>query len=89
MPSGKGREATVEEDDGMKQVVGPVISAIVGLVITIASGMALVPRVRSVEVLTVIAGAIGSGAALAVVVVQIRQARATEQDKARGRARRV
>jgi len=58
----------------MKNAVAALAVAIIGLVTALVSGLALVPRVRLVEVLTLIATAIGSGAALAVAVVQLRQA---------------
>ena len=51
--------------------------AVAGLTVAILSGLALVPRVRLVDVLIVIAGAVGGGAALVGAIVQFKQARAT------------
>ena len=52
------------------------VAGIVGMLTAVMSGLALVPRVRLVEVVTVIAGGVGGGAALAVAVAQFRAARA-------------
>jgi hypothetical protein len=51
------------------------VVAIIGVLTAIVSGFALVPRVRMVEVLTVVAGGIGGGAALTGSLVQFKQAR--------------
>lgn len=51
------------------------VTSIAGLAVSILSGLALVPRVRLVEVLTVIAGAVGGGAALVVSILQFRRSR--------------
>jgi hypothetical protein len=61
------------------QSISLLVTAIVGLAIAILSGLALVPRVRLVEVLTVLASAVGSGAAFAVTVVQFTRARAANR----------
>jgi hypothetical protein len=58
------------------QSISLLVAAIIGLAVAFLSGLALVPRVRLVEVLTVIASAVGSGAAFAVTIVQFREARA-------------
>ena len=60
----------------MRRPIAAVATGILGLVAAIASGLAMIPRVRFVEVLAVVASAIGAGAALALAVVQLRQARA-------------
>jgi hypothetical protein len=60
----------------MRKAVAALAAAIIGLVTAIASGVALVPRVRLVEVVTVIAAAIASGVALGVAVAEVRQAKA-------------
>ena len=51
------------------------LTAIAGLAVSVLSGLALVPRVRLVEVLTVIAGAVGGGAALVVSIQQFQRSR--------------
>jgi hypothetical protein len=58
-----------------RAAVGVLISALAGLLAAILSGMALVPRVRLVEVLTVLASGIGAGAGLGAAIVQLRAAR--------------
>lgn len=58
----------------MRTAVAPLVVGIVGLVMALASGLALVPRVRLVEVVTLVATAVGSGAAFAIAVVQFRAA---------------
>ena len=56
----------------MRTAVVPLVVGTVGLVMALASGLALVPRVRLVDVLTLVATAVGSGAAFAIAVVQLR-----------------
>ncbi len=51
------------------------VVAIAGLVTAFASGAALIPRVHLVEVLTVVAGAIGAGAALTAAIVEWQKTR--------------
>ena len=53
-----------------RQTISLLASAIIGLAVALLSGLALVPRVRLVEVMTVIAGAVGSGAAFAMAINQ-------------------
>ena len=52
------------------------VVAIVGILTAVVSGVALVPRVRLVEVVMMIAGGVGGGAALATAVAHFREARA-------------
>ena len=59
------------------------VTSIAGLAVSVLSGLALVPRVRLVEVLTVIAGAVGGGAALVVSIMQFRQVRKKEDRRTR------
>jgi len=56
------------------------LCAVLGLATALVSGLALMPRVKLVEVLTVVAGAIGGGAALTAAIVQFKQARAEARD---------
>ena len=49
------------------------LCAAVGLIVTALSGMALVPRVKLVEVMTLVASSVGSGAALAAAIIAFRQ----------------
>ncbi|MGH8640052.1 MAG: hypothetical protein ACREUZ_23245 [Burkholderiales bacterium] len=60
--------------------IAMLLVSVAGLAVSVASGLALVPRVRLVEVLTVIAGAVAGGAALAVSVVQFKCARVKRPD---------
>jgi hypothetical protein len=47
-------------------------SAMAGTIISLTTGLALVPRVRSVDVITVFGGAFGAGAAFASAIAQFR-----------------
>ena len=58
-----------------RSAIALLVTAVAGLGASLAAGLALVPRVRLVEVLTVLAGGIGSGAALVWAIVQLRRAR--------------
>jgi len=58
------------------------LAAIVGLAGALISGMLLVPRVRVVEVLTVIASAVGSGAAFALAVNEVVKGRSRSRSAA-------
>ena len=61
------------------QSIRLLVAAFLGLAVAFLSGLALVPRVRLVEVLTVIASAVGSGATFAAAIVQYRKARAANR----------
>jgi uncharacterized membrane protein len=61
------------------QPIGLLVAAIVGLAVAFLSGLSLVPRVRLVEVLTVIASAVGSGAGFAAAIVQYTKTRAANR----------
>ena len=51
------------------------VAALVGVAIAFVSGMALVPRVKLVEVFTVVASAMGAGAALTAAITAFKRAR--------------
>jgi hypothetical protein len=53
--------------------------AALGVVISITTALALVPRVRTVEVVTIFASAFGSGAALTGALVGFRKSRAASR----------
>jgi hypothetical protein len=57
---------------GAVVLLGP---AALGVVVSIVSGLALVPRVRAVEVITIVAAAFASGATLTASLMQFRQSR--------------
>jgi len=57
-----------------RSAVAALAAGILGLLMALVSGLALVPRVRLVEVITLVATAIGSGAAFAIAIVQLRTA---------------
>ena len=59
-----------------RAAVTTLLGAFLGLAMAFIAGIALVPRVRLVEVLAVVAGGIGGGAALTSAIVQFKQARA-------------
>lgn len=61
--------------DSIRRAAVLLLAAFVGIAISVAEGLKLVPRVRLVDVLIVIAGAIAAGAALTGAVVQWTQAR--------------
>ena len=65
-----------EEQKRLRSAVAMLVVAVVGMLTAVVSGLALVPRVRLVEVVMVIAGGVGGGAALAAAVAQFREARA-------------
>lgn len=64
-----------KEQEQLRAAAAMLVVAVLGLATAVLSGLALVPRVRMVEVLTVVAGAVGGGAALTGAIVQFRQAR--------------
>ena len=51
------------------------VLAAIGLLATAISGFALVPRIKLVEVVTLVASAMGAGAALAVAIMDYRNKR--------------
>lgn len=62
-------------DNTVRRAVLLVIVAVFGVATSLAGALALVPRVRLVEVLTVFAGGVGAGAALVAAVVEFRKER--------------
>jgi hypothetical protein len=55
-----------------RQGVALLASAMAGMIISLTTALELVPRVRSVDVITVFGGAFGAGAALASAIFQFR-----------------
>ncbi len=53
------------------------VAALLGIATSFFGALALVPRVRLVEVVTVFAGAMGGGAGLVWAVVEFRKARSS------------
>jgi hypothetical protein len=51
------------------------LPAALGIVMSITTALALVPRVRAVEVITIVGSAFGSGAALTAALVEFRKSR--------------
>jgi hypothetical protein len=47
--------------------------AVFGMIVSIVSALALVPRLRLVEVLTIVGSSFGSGAALAASIMEFRR----------------
>ena len=52
------------------------LPAALGIVMSITTALALVPRVRAVEVITIFGSAFGSGAALTASLIEFRKSRA-------------
>jgi hypothetical protein len=55
------------------------LAAALSLVTAFLSALALLPRVRLVEVVTIVASAVAAGAALAAALVEFKQARTNRQ----------
>ena len=55
------------------------LPAVLGIVMAVTTALALVPRVRTVEVITIFASAFGSGAALTGALVEFRKSRAASR----------
>ena len=72
---------TSEQQKQFRAAAITLVVAVLGLATAVISGLALVPRVRLVEVLSVVAGGIGGGAALTAAVVQFKQARAAQRER--------
>ena len=70
---------TSAQQKQFKAAAATLVAAVLGLATAVVSGLALLPRVRLVEVLTVVAGGIGGGAALTAAVVQFKQASAARR----------
>ena len=71
---GKGPDRTPAQRE-LRTAILLLGAAIAGLAGSVIGGFALMPIVRLVDMLTVIAGAVGAGAAFAIAVVQFRRAR--------------
>jgi hypothetical protein len=76
------RASRSPEQKQYRTAVAMLVGAVAGLAVAIFSGLALVPRVRLVDVLVVIAGAVGGGAALVGAIGQFKHARATVRNPA-------
>ena len=70
-----GSAATRTIGKETRTAVGLLVGAVAGLITAIGTGLAMVPRVPLVDVVTVLAGGIGAGAALVGAIVHFRQAR--------------
>jgi hypothetical protein len=55
------------------------LPAALGIVVSITTALALVPRVRTVEVITIFGSAFGSGAALTGALLEFRKSRASSR----------
>jgi hypothetical protein len=55
------------------------LPAVLGIVIAVTTALALVPRVRAVEVIAVFGSAFGSGVALMASLVEFRKSRAASR----------
>ena len=66
---------TPEQTKHLRTTAAILLSAAGGVLATCLASLALLPRVRPVEVVTVVASAVGAGAALTAAFLQFRQAR--------------
>ena len=65
----------------VRAAAATLVVAVLGLGTAVVSGLALMPRVRLVEVLTVVAGGVGGGAALTLAISQFKQVRAAQREQ--------
>lgn len=70
--SNSGRVAPRQKQ--LRAARGALLASVVGIVIAVATGFTLVPRVRPVEVLIVLGTAFGAGASFVVAVREFRDA---------------
>ena len=62
--------------DRLRSVLVMMVPAVLGIVVAVTTALSLVPRIRTVEVITLFASAFGSGAALTWALVEFRKSRA-------------
>jgi hypothetical protein len=74
-------KARSQQQRKIRAAAASLLVAVLGLATALFSGLALMPRVRLVEVLTVVAGGIGGGAALTLAIAQFKQVRAAQRDQ--------
>ena len=72
---------TPQQQRQFRAAAATLVGAAIGVATAVVSGLALLPRVRLVEVVTVVAGGIGGGAALTAAVVEFKQARAAQRER--------
>ena len=66
---------TASQKQEIRAAAATLLVAVPGLTTAAVSGLALMPRVRLVEVLTVVAGGVGGGAALTLAIARFKQVR--------------
>ena len=73
MTSRPARRPVSREQRERRRAFFLLVAAVLGVAVAFFSGLALVPRVKAVEVFTVIASGIGAGAALTAAIVGLRR----------------
>jgi hypothetical protein len=71
-------------DKRLRAAAATLVGAVLGVMTSLLTGLALVPRVKLVEVLAVVATGIGGGAALVAAIVQFKQAREDARPRSYG-----
>lgn len=66
---------TTDERQKMRRAWAMLVASVAGLIVAIVSGLEMVPRVRAVDVILLLAFGMGSGAALVGAIVEFREAR--------------
>jgi type II secretory pathway component PulF len=74
-------QRTSEQQKHFRTAAAMLLAAALSLVTAFLSALALLPRVRHVEVVTVVATAVAAGAALAAALVEFKQARTNRQGR--------
>jgi hypothetical protein len=74
-PSMKKRRPVTPEQRQLREARALLVAGLLGIATAFLSGIALVPRVKLVEVFIVVASSVGAGAALTASVGQFREAR--------------
>ena len=72
---------TTSQKREFRAAAATLLVAVLGLATAVVSGLALLSRVRLVEVLTVVAGGVGGGAAPTLAISQFKQVRAVQRQQ--------
>jgi len=72
-------QRTPEQKKHFRTAVAMLVAAALSLVTASVSALALLPRVRLVEVVTIVASGFAAGAALGAALAELKQARTSRQ----------